>query len=164
METRRVVAAVALALAAVAAAALLAPHVPATLSASGTQETARVVVSDGERTLGTVTARVADSRTERVRGLSETDALAADEGMVFVYRSEASRTFWMKGVAFGLDIVFVGADGTITAIHHADAPPPDTPAEELRRYSGRARWVLEVPAGWTSRHNVSVGDSVAVEY
>ncbi|MFB6219033.1 MAG: DUF192 domain-containing protein [Halobacteriaceae archaeon] len=163
MDARRAGAIALAALGVAAAAAVAAPHVPATVSTDTPAETARVVVTDGERTLGVVTAEVADTRGERYRGLSGRETLAPDRGMLFVFRTEAERAFVMREMAFGLDIVFVGADGRITAIHHAAPPPPDTPETELRRYTGRAKWVLEVNRGWTTRHNVSVGDRVRIE-
>lgn len=109
--------------------------------------------------LGEIRAMVAETPSERHTGLSETDALAPDEGMVFVYASEGERTFVMRNMSFPLDIVFVGADGQITEIHHA----PVENTSDLRPYQGRAKWVVEVNRGWTADHGVSVGDRVTVE-
>ncbi|MFB6125491.1 MAG: DUF192 domain-containing protein [Halanaeroarchaeum sp.] len=128
---------------------------PVTGPPTGTQ----VVVSDQQgATLGTVGVSVADTPTERYMGLSNTDPLGPDEGMWFVFDREGDRAFVMRGMAYPLDIVFVGADGRVTAIHHA--PVPD--GGPLNRYEGRAKWVLEVPEGWTTDHGVAVGDRVAV--
>jgi len=148
---------------AVVVGAVLWPYVPATALSGGPGDTARVAVTDGDRTLGVVTAAVADTRDERYRGLSDTASLAPDEGMLFVFHEEANRTFVMREMSFALDIVFVGADRRITAIHHAPQPPPDTPESELRRYTGRAKWVLEINRGWTTSHNVTVGDRVRID-
>ena len=142
---------------------LLWPHVPATVLSGTPGDATRVVVTDDDRTLGAVTAAVADTRSERYRGLSETAALAPDEGMLFVFHGEARRSFVMREMSFGLDIVFVDADRRITAIHHAEPPSPETPESELRRYTGRAKWVLEVNRNWTTRHNVTVGDRMRIE-
>lgn len=128
---------------------------PVTGPPTGTQ----VVVTDQHgATLGTVTVSVADTPTERYLGLSNTDPLGPDEGMWFVFDSEGDRAFVMRDMGYPLDIVFVGANGTITAIHHA--PVPD--GRPLKRYEGRAKWVLEVSEGWTTEHGVAVGDRVRV--
>ncbi|WP_050047803.1 DUF192 domain-containing protein [Halanaeroarchaeum sulfurireducens] len=108
-------------------------------------------------TRATVTAAVAETPTERTVGLSNTESLAPNEGMLFVYSSERRPRFVMRDMDFGLDIVFVDANGTITAIHHAPA------ADDHTTYTGRAKWVLEVPYGWSDRHDVSVGDRIRID-
>ena len=111
---------------------------------------------DGDR-LGRLDVRVADDRIARYAGLSYTENLSDDEGMWFVHDDTASRTFVMRGMSFDIDIVFVSADGTVTAIHHAEAPEEGADGEMLR-YDGTGKYVLETPAHWTTRHGVTVGD------
>lgn len=120
--------------------------------------TVTVESTDGTE-LGEIQAMVAATPSERYTGLGETDALGPDEGMVFVFASEGERTFVMRNMSFPLDIVFVGADGRITAIH--EAPVANT--SDLTPYRGRAKWVVEVRRGWTADHGVAVGDRVTVE-
>ncbi|GGM70082.1 hypothetical protein GCM10009017_20260 [Halarchaeum rubridurum] len=121
---------------------------------------ATVTVTDANgSTLGVVDAAVADSEAERYRGLSGTGSLANGSGMLFVYERAGSRAFVMREMNYPLDIVFVGVDGRITRIHHAEPEEPP-----YRRYTGRAKWVLEVPEGWTTRHGVTVGDRVRIDY
>lgn len=121
------------------------------------------VVADGSnRTLGIVRAAVADTRGKRYTGLSETDHLPEDRGMWFVYDEPSNHTYVMRGMDYGLDILFVGADGRITSIHHAPEPPEDADGEDYR-YPGYGQYVLEVNHEWTTRHNVSVGDRVLVD-
>lgn len=119
------------------------------------------VESPNEAVRGTVTARVADTLHKKYVGLSHTESLADSEGMLFVHRSARNRTYAMRGMPMGIDIVFIDSDHRITAIHSADAP---TSVWERHvwydRYRGYGKWVLEVPAGWTAAHNVSVGDRV----
>jgi len=112
--------------------------------------------------LGTVDVRVADTATKRAIGLSRTDALGPDEGMLFVHEAEGRHRYVMRDMAFGLDIVFVDANGTITEIHHADPAGPITPELLLTRYAGEGRYVLEVTRGWTNETGVEVGDRVDV--
>lgn len=122
-------------------------------------EGATVVFRDSNGTeLGRVEAMVADDPSERYTGLSDTEQLGRDEGMVFVYGDTADRTFVMRDMDFPLDIVFVAGDGTITEIAHA----PVENDSDLTRYTGRAKWVVEVNRGWTTDHGVGVGDEVRV--
>ena len=108
--------------------------------------------------LGAVSVRVADTLGERYTGLSDTESLGPDEGMLFVHGSEGEHAYVMRDMAFPIDIVFVGADREITAIHHAETEEPP-----LTRYSGTGKWVLEVPYEWTTEHGVEVGDRIRIE-
>ena len=126
---------------------------------AGDPDRATVTVRDEDGTvLGTVEVRVADTARERYVGLSETASLGPDQGMLFVHESVGNYSYVMRDMAFPIDIVFVGPDRTITAIHHAEVEE-----RPLTRYTGRARWVLEVPSGWTTEHGVAVGDRVDIE-
>ena len=116
----------------------------------------RVVTPDGDE-CGSVTAAIADTSELRYLGLSDTESLPADRGMLFVYESVRERTFVMREMDFGIDIVYADADGRITEIHHAPAPGPDEDGEE-QRYPGRGQYVLEVNYEWTTEHDVSEGD------
>ncbi len=120
------------------------------------ETTVTVVDGDGEQ-LGTVEARVADSTAKRLVGLSRTDALGPDEGMLFVHDEAGRHAYVMREMDVPLDIVFVAANGTITEIHHAPVP---SGSGDLREYSGRGKYVLEVQRGWTNRTGADVGDRV----
>lgn len=116
----------------------------------------RVEAPDGEE-LGSVTAAIAETSEEWSIGLSDTDSLPEDWGMLFVAGSVSDRTFWMKDMDFGLDILFVDDEKRITGIHHAPAPGPDEDGTD-QRYSGRGQYVFEVNYRWTERHDVTEGD------
>ena len=116
----------------------------------------RVVTPDGDE-CGSVTAAIADTSDLRYLGLSDTESLPSDRGMLFVYESVRERTFVMREMEFGIDIVYADADGAITEIHHAPAPGPDEDGNE-QRYPGRGQYVLEVNYEWTTEHDVSEGD------
>ncbi|MFW5895992.1 MAG: DUF192 domain-containing protein [archaeon] len=129
-------------------------------STSLTPEATVSVVDDSDETLGTVAVEIADTPSERYTGLSDTESLGPSEGMLFVFEEEAERSFVMRDMAFPIDIVFVDANQTITAIHHAPVEDDD----DLTHYSGQAKWVLEVPANWTTEHDVEVGDRIRIDH
>ena len=117
-----------------------------------------VVACSESRQLATVQVRIAANDRQRYTGLSDTESLGPDEGMLFVHDEEESHTYVMRDMDFALDIIFIDANGTITTIHHADPPPEGESYSE--RYSGRGLYVLEVNRGWANRTGVSVGDTV----
>jgi uncharacterized membrane protein (UPF0127 family) len=126
------------------------------------EERATVTTVDANgTTLATVSVVLAVTDEERYTGLSDTDALEFGEGMLFVYGQEGRHTYVMRDMDFPLDIVFVGANGTVTAIHHAPTEPGES-GGDLTPYPGIGQYVLEVPRGWTNETGLDVGDEVRV--
>jgi hypothetical protein len=125
-----------------------------TTAAAGGYERATVTaVNAGGTELATVDVRIADTPDKRYLGLSDTDSLGPDEGMLFTYEREDRYAYVMRNMSFPLDIVFVDANGTITRIHHAAV-------DDDGRFVGEGRYVLEVNRGWANRTGVDVGDRI----
>lgn len=154
---------VALAIAVILAVGLGGPAVDTTPDRTIDTSEATVTFTDEDgSTLGVVDVAVADTDAERYEGLSNTQPLEPDTGMLFVFESEANRTFVMREMNYPIDMIFVGADGTVSAIHHAEVEEHDDPGDDLTPYSGRAKWVVEVPYEWTTEHGVETGDAMTV--
>jgi hypothetical protein len=118
----------------------------------GANATVTFVDENGTQ-LGQLTGPVADTYSERHTGLSDTDSLGANEGMVFAYETEGSRTFVMREMAFPLDIIFVDGERQVTAIFEAAA-------DDDRTFTARARWVIEANRGYAAGNGIGVGDEV----
>ncbi len=129
---------------------------PLWLLSPGEYDNTTVTVTDTDGVeLGTVDVKIADTRDKRVIGLSETDSLADNEGMLFVHDEADTQDYVMRNMSFDLDILFIESDGTITDIQHADADSDET-------YSGYGQFVLEVNQGWAAERNVTIGDIVEI--
>jgi uncharacterized protein len=124
-------------------------------SSSGSPETTTVRIGAAQ-----VDAEIAANEVERERGLSGRDELPDGRGMLFVYSGSAVRSYWMKGMRFPLDIIWIDR-GRVTGVE-ADVPVPQG---DLPLYSSRtpADRVLEVPAGWAAHHGVEPGDPVSAD-
>jgi uncharacterized membrane protein (UPF0127 family) len=97
---------------------------------------------------------IADSPAERSLGLMYRQSLAADAGMLFDYQSEQLVSFWMDNTEIPLDMVFIGADGVVKAIHE-NAKPKDRTSIP----SGvPVRFVLEIPGGRSAEIGLKPGD------
>ncbi|WP_336000505.1 DUF192 domain-containing protein [Halorientalis halophila] len=128
----------------------------------GDYENTTVTVAEANgTTLATVDVRIADTDRKRYVGLSQTESLDPGEGMLFVHDGVDTHGYVMRDMAFPLDIIFVAPDGTITRIHHAD-PEPDASGEDLTRYEGRGKYVLEVPRGYANETGIEEGDAVEI--
>lgn len=123
-------------------------------------DTATVEAVDGDtgESLATVEARVADGPVKRYVGLSATDDLAADEGMLFVHDEAGEYAYVMRDMSLAIDILFVAPDGTVTEIHEAE--PESRP---YTRYRGTGEYVLEVPRGWSERNDAEPGDRLVFD-
>ena len=108
-------------------------------------------------------AEIADTPELRSKGLGKRDSLAEQTGMLFIFPSGQASSFWMKGMRFPLDFVWIGADCTVVDltedVQHA---PPDTPSSELEIFksSSPAAYTFEINAGEISRFGVERGDEV----
>jgi uncharacterized membrane protein (UPF0127 family) len=132
------------------------------VGSDGYDRTTVTVEDESGKRLATVQVNVSDTAQERYTGLSDTESLAANEGMLFVHGSESRKTYVMRDMAFPIDMVFVAENGTITRIHHAELPPEGTGNDELKGYSGRAKYVLEVPYEFTTDNGIEVGDRLVI--
>ena len=111
---------------------------------------------------GEVTAAIADTTELRYLGLSDTETLPENRGMLFVFGAEQELSFVMRGMSFGIDIIYLDADHTITEIHHASEPGPNEDGSD-QSYPGRGQYVLEVNYNWTRDRGVTPGDIVAFD-
>ena len=105
----------------------------------------------------TITVSVADMPEERERGLGGREGLAPDEGMLFVFPEDGMYSFWMKDMHFAIDILWISYDGVIVDIRQ-NVSPDTSPATFTPRTE--ARYVVELPAGYSEEYNLRSGDIV----
>jgi uncharacterized membrane protein (UPF0127 family) len=136
-----------------------APAVPAwRADTPWTTETATVMFAED-----VVIAEVADTSELRERGLGFRDTLVDGTGMLFVYDSPSTRSFWMKGMRFCLDIVWI-EEGTIRGASESVCPEPGVSDQDLTRYVSPepVTYVLELPAGWLDANGYQIGSKVDI--
>lgn len=99
---------------------------------------------------------------ERQRGLGYREGLAPGTGMLFVADAPRVENFWMKGMRFCLDIIWIEGGRIVGAAENACPDPEGTPDEARARFSSGepVRYVLEVPAGWLAEHGYGAGTTV----
>jgi uncharacterized membrane protein (UPF0127 family) len=109
----------------------------------------------------TLNVEVAADEASRQLGLGGRDSLATDRGMLFLLPDD-SPSFWMKGMRFPLDMIWI-RDGRVVDVS-ANVPPPGDSSTPLPTYSPDrpANRVLEVNAGWAAEHRIRRGDAVRV--
>lgn len=123
------------------------------LAACGSQPTA---VLHGAAGAVSVRLEVADSESERSRGLMFRQSLADGDGMLFVFDETKDHGFWMRNTFIPLDMIFIGDDLRVVGVH-ARAVPQSTQTVSVGVPS---RYVLEVPGGWAEKHGITRGAQV----
>lgn len=104
---------------------------------------------------------IADTAYLRSQGLSGRESLPEDAGMLFIFSSSTVQTFWMKGMKFPLDMIWIQG-GRIAGIEKNVPPEPDKSVFSLKMYSSpeAVDRVLEINAGLSERYGFEVGDPV----
>ena len=112
----------------------------------------RVVLPSGKA----IAVEVARTEEETSQGLMYRESMPEANGMVFVFKGEEIRPFWMKNCHFPLDMVYTLNDGTVVDVLRDVPPcaadpcpnfPPKAPADT----------VLEVNAGVAPANGVAPG-------
>jgi uncharacterized membrane protein (UPF0127 family) len=101
-----------------------------------------------------IRVEIADDSAERERGLMYRESLPEHQGMLFVYGSAATRSFWMRNTLIPLDIAFIDPDGVIVDIQQMR----QTQTAELTTSKFPAMYALEMNLGWFEANEVEVGD------
>jgi hypothetical protein len=95
-----------------------------------------------------LTLEVARTEAQREYGLMNRTSIAPHAGMIFVFPGDGPIDFWMKDTLIPLDMVFIGADGTVRKIYHrVPVLPPNTPDAKIPLEAGTAKYVIELAAG-----------------
>ena len=107
---------------------------------------------------------VADTQEKRSKGLGGRQALASDEGMLFVFLKMDKYPFWMKGLTFPLDFVWISGSEVVDILQNVAPPAVDLPDQSLTIYQPKVvvDKVLEVNGGTIQRLNIKVGDNLSL--
>lgn len=97
--------------------------------------------------------------TDLDKGLMRRKSLPADTGMVFDFSQRPVRAMWMKDTVIPLDMLFLDAAGKVIKIHQNAKPLDETP---IPAPPGTTK-VIEVNAGWVTRHGITVGSCLHKE-
>jgi|TARA_Y100000310_G_C20684427_1_gene818054 uncharacterized membrane protein (UPF0127 family) len=101
---------------------------------------------------------VADEPTSWARGLSGKTSIPSGTGMLFSYHAPyPPQSFWMRGMLFSIDIIFIGPDNTVTGVvRNLPVPTPDKGMPKFSSFSP-VKYALEVNSG--ESEGIKKGDS-----
>jgi len=116
--------------------------------------TADVSSAETGEKLTTVDLRIADDGVKKYVGLSQTESMPKNEGLLFTYDKPDEQSIVMRNMDFELDIIYVDEDGTITTIHENAHP------SSSETYTGYGQYVIEVNGGFANTYDIEEGDTV----
>jgi uncharacterized membrane protein (UPF0127 family) len=101
---------------------------------------------------------VARTPADREYGLMNRASLAPHTGMIFVFPLDAQVQFWMKNTLVPLDMMWVGADGTVRQVDaNVAVVAPSLPDAQIPIESGNGQFVIELPAGEAAKDGIASG-------
>lgn len=111
----------------------------------------------------TIVVEVADTDASRTLGLSHREKLNDGTGMLFDFTNTSFTKpgFWMKDMRISIDIIWI-YDNTIIGIEKNVPFPPDNTNLPIYYPPSAVTHALEVPAGWTEKNNITVGETVTL--
>jgi uncharacterized membrane protein (UPF0127 family) len=110
----------------------------------------------------TLVAAIAETESQKETGLDVRSSMAENQGMLFPFPEEGDHAFWMKGMKFPIDIIWLDANKTVIHIEHS--LPPCTGSDLMcptHDASQKSMYVLETTAGFSDRHSVREGTRIA---
>ncbi len=109
---------------------------------------------------GVFEADVADSIWKRITGLSGREPKENGNKMFFIFPDKARRIFWMRGMKFSIDIIWISGDEIIGI----EESVPVESGFSLKKYSSPSAVdrVLELPAGYCKQYKISIGDKIII--
>ena len=125
--------------------------------APSTLQTAEIAVGDVP-----LTVELAYLPADTSLGLGYREGLAPGTGMLFLFEGPAPRTFWMRGMQFCIDIVWIENSVIQGAAESVCPEPAGTADADLPPYVSPVpvTYVLEVPAGWLDAYGLEAGTLV----
>ena len=128
-------------------------------------------------TIGDETFRleVAADYETRQAGLMHRESIPPDGGMLFIFPDVQPRTFWMAYCLIDIDIIYLDAQGRVTATYRMRAQPPRRADESEFDYERRmhaaaqypsrypAQFVIELPAGSLDRLSLTFEDKIPLD-
>ena len=108
-----------------------------------------------------VKVEIADTPLLQEKGLSGIESLKEDEGMLFIFENPSLQSFWMKDMRFPIDIIWFDEQMKIVWIEKnlSRSSYPSTFSPDKN-----SKYVLEVIAGFSTKNNLKIGDSMRFLY
>ena len=115
----------------------------------------KIQIQRGQKQISVFTVETATSEKAIQKGLAKSAPIPDNYGMLFILDKASEHFFWMKGMGFGLDILFFDKDRRLIEIL-----PNLLPCEECKKYKTPANttYAIEINAGMADALGIRTGD------
>ncbi len=103
---------------------------------------------------------IADNAISQARGLAGRLNLPENKGMLFVFNGLAIRNFWMAGMKFPLDIIWIRGD---SVVGFSENLTPASSVPEIYSSSEPIDKVLEINAGLVNKLGIKIRDRILLK-
>ena len=116
----------------------------------------KLIKAESNSIITNLQIEIADNDYETQTGLMYRKSMNENHAMLFIFKDEIRRAFYMKNTEFALDIIFINMDKEIVSIQKNAQPldytslPSNVPA----------MYVLEVNAGLSDQWGIAPGDTI----
>lgn len=109
-------------------------------------------------------AEVAETIGQKAKGLGYRDSLNKDSAMYFDFGKEGVYGFWMMGMRFPIDIIWIKNNVVVGIEKNALASAAGTPENALKLYypPEAVDKVLEINSGLSDELGIKIGDSFGI--
>ncbi len=108
---------------------------------------------------GEMVAEICRAPVEIATGMMFRTNMAENEAMLFVFPNAQPRNFYMRNCTVPLSAAYIEPNGNIAEI--IDLQPGDEVGVQSK--TSNIQFVLEVPQGWFTRHNIKTGAVIRTE-
>lgn len=106
----------------------------------------------------TIVVEIADTEPKHAYGLMHRSSLLENQGMLFIFKDEQTRSFWMKNTFIPLSIAYF--DGQKKIIDMQDMKPAASEMQtDFPSYISKqpAQYALEMNLGWFVKNKIKLG-------
>ncbi len=112
--------------------------------------------ADNDSVVAHLDIEIADDAYQTETGLMYRKSMPSDQAMLFVFKDERPRSFYMKNTEFALDIIFINSKNEIVSIQKNAQPFNEASLPS----NAPALYVLEVNAGLSDLWGLQNGDKI----
>ena len=110
----------------------------------------------------TIYAKVANTEHKRSMGLSYTEKIAENAGMLFVFDEVSAKNFWMRDMLFDIDIIWLDENkqvvGFFENVKKESYSQKNPELSKIYHSPESTKYVLEINAGLIQKLKIKTGD------
>lgn len=104
-------------------------------------------------------AEIPNNPDAQAKGLAGRPCILPDQGMLFIFPQPGQYAFWMKGMKFPIDILWISEDYRVVG-QEIDVQPNTYPDRFINKKENPAKYVLELKSGRSRELKVNLGTPV----